>query len=73
MMRGGPLGVHNGSFPNLDYTVASAKSSLHCGLCQLNVGPLIPVVVDIVRDLAEEYAIVTQDAQSFLNEGGVKV
>ena len=63
-----PLRVDDGAFANPDDAVARLEARVSCCLNQLDVGPLVAMVMDIVSNLAEQNSLVLQYAVGFLNK-----
>ena len=66
-----PLRIDDRTSPNFDDAVAGPKARVNGSLDQLNVRPLVLVMVDIISNLAEQNPLVFQDAVSFSDERGV--
>ncbi len=49
-----PLGVNDRSLPDLNDAIAWAKANPIRRLDQIDVSPLIPVVMDVVANLSKE-------------------
>ena len=54
MMRSLPFRVNNRSFAGLYYAITRGKANFLASMNQINMSPLIPVVMDIIYDLAEK-------------------
>lgn len=63
-----PSSIDNRSFSDLNYAVTSEKSDGGGRLYQINVSPLQPVIVDVVSDFTEQYALVLKNTIRFLDE-----
>src|SRR5438309_8711010 len=64
-----PSGIYNGPFSYLDNAVAGEEPSAPSSFNQLNVGPLIAVMVYVVCDFAKQDTFGPQDPVGFLKEG----
>jgi hypothetical protein len=73
VMRGLPLGINDWPFAYLDNAVASGKARVLSGSDEVNVSPLIAVVVYVVSYFTKEYAIVDEYTPSFGHEGWIGV
>lgn len=51
-----PLGVHDGSFADFHNAVTSRETRFTGSMDEFNVRPLVTVMMNIVRDLAEQYS-----------------
>jgi len=60
-----PFRIDDRSLANFDNTVARHETQFAGGINQLYVRPLVPVVVHVVGDLAEEDALIPQNAKRF--------
>src|SRR5271155_826475 len=63
-----PLRVDDWAFAYFHDAVARHEARLACGTYQLDVGPLVTVMVHIIGDLAEQYALLPQYAIGFTYE-----
>jgi len=63
-----PLRVDDWALADLHDAVTRHEARLACGVYQLDVGPLVTVVVHVVGDLAEQYAFFLQYAIGFTHE-----
>src|SRR5436309_1902252 len=64
-----PSGIYDWSFSYLDDTVAGEETNALSSFDQLNMGPLIAVVMHVVRDFAKQDAFGPQDPVGLLKEG----
>jgi hypothetical protein len=65
-----PLGVDDWPLSNLYDAIARLESYVSSCLNKLDVSPLVAVVVDIVRDFAEQNTFEFQDPVCLLNKWG---
>lgn len=63
-----PLRVNDWPFTNLHNAVARHEADFAGGVNEFYVRPLIPVMVNVVRDLAEQNAFALQYAMGFAKE-----
>ena len=63
-----PLRVDDRPFANLHYTVTGHEPYFACSIDQFDVCPLVPVVVNVVGDLAEKNAFFLQYAMRATHE-----
>ena len=68
-----PFRIYDRPLPDLDDAVASRKSGVLAGPNQVEVSPLITMVVYVVRDLAKQDAFRHQDAPRFAHKGRIGV
>src|ERR1043166_3070075 len=68
-----PLRIDDRPFANLDDAITWAKTRFHCRTHQLDVGPLVAVVVNVVGDLAEEHALCSEHAVRFPDKRRVEM
>ena len=68
-----PLRVNDGPFADFDDAIASAEADSFGGMYKVDVGPLVPMVVNIVGDLGEQNAVRLKHAICFPSKGWVKV
>ena len=68
-----PLRVDDRSLPNLDDTVARAEANGARGLDEIDMGPQVAVIVNVIGDLAQQDALGFQHAVCFLDERRVSV
>lgn len=73
MVRILPSGVNDRSLAHLDDAVTGTEAHRACRLDKLKVGPLVPVMVDVIGYLAQQYSFGFQDAIGFFYEGWVRV
>jgi hypothetical protein len=64
-----PSGIYDGPFSYLDNTVAWEKTNVLSSFNQLNMGPLIAVMVYIVGDFAKQETFGPQNPIGLLKEG----
>jgi len=58
MVRNLPLRIDNRRLPHLNDTIARGEARLSAGAYKINVRPLIPVIMDVIGDLAEQDAFI---------------
>src|SRR5215831_7533354 len=63
-----PLRINDGSLPHLHNAVARQKANFPGSIQDLNVRPLIPVMMDVVCDLTEKYSLRPQYPVSLSQE-----
>lgn len=68
-----PLWVYNRSFPYLDYAITRRKSGFLTGADQINMGPLIAMVVNVIGYLAQQESIRDQHSPCLCHERRVCV
>lgn len=68
-----PFGVYDRPLSYFNDAVAWAKADTIGCVDQINMGPLVAMVVDIVTDLAEENSFRLQNAVGFSQEGRICV
>lgn len=68
-----PLGIDNRTLAGLDDAIASPESSRSGGADKVYVSPLVLMVMDVVRDLGEQYTLSLQNAIRLLEEGRISV
>ena len=73
VMRNRPLRVNDWRFANLDDAVARTKARRCSGLGKFHVRPLILMIVNVVRNLAEQNPVGPQDTHRFVNEQRVEI
>jgi hypothetical protein len=73
VMRSLPFGIDDWPFAGFDDAVASRKADVLSGPDEVNMSPLIAVVVYVVSYFTEEYAIVNEYTPSFGHERWIRV
>ena len=73
VVRDLPLRIDDRPFADFDDAVACREAGCLARMYELHMRPLITVIVDIIRDLAEQHAFVPQDAVGFSHEWGISV
>jgi len=68
-----PFGVYDRPLSHFNDAIAWAKADAIGCVDQINMGPLIAMVVDIVTDLAEENPLRLQHAVGFSQERRIRV
>jgi hypothetical protein len=68
MVGGFPLWVYDWSFAYFHDAVARTKTGRDCRIHKFDVRPLILVIMDIVRDFAEQYSFWPEDAVCLADE-----
>ena len=69
MVSSFPFWINNWPFANFYDAITRRQARFPCGVNELNVGPLVPVVMNVIRNLAEQDTFGLQHPVSFLNEG----
>lgn len=73
MMRLFPLRVDDRPFPELYNAIAGAKPHLRRSEHNFEVRPLVPMVVDVIGDLAKEDALGLQNTVGLAQEGWIEM
>ena len=68
-----PFGIYDRAFSRLDDAVARAKASLSCGVYEIDVRPVVTMVMDVVRNLAEQDTLWCQHAVRLRNKRWIRV
>lgn len=68
-----PSWVDNRAFSYFDYAITSLKTNAARCLHKVDMSPLVPMVVDVVGDFAEQNAFGLQNPVGFLHEGRISV
>ena len=63
-----PFRVDDGAFPNLHNAIAGGEPNRFRGIDELNMCPLVAVMVNVVRDLAKQYTLVLKHAKCLPQE-----
>lgn len=71
MMGNLPFGIDNRSLAHFDDAVACGESGLLAGTEQIDMSPLIPVIMNIIGDLAQQDTIVDQNPPRLGHERGI--
>ena len=53
VMGGFPPGIDDRTLPGLDNAIASAEPGFRCGVYEVQVGPIIAMMMYVIGDLAE--------------------
>jgi len=73
VMRFFPLGVNNGRLAYFHDAIARAEAHCRRGFHQFHVGPLIPMIVNVVGDLTKQNAAISENSVRFADERWVQV
>src|SRR5437016_10395431 len=65
-----PLGVDNGPLADFNNAIARHEARIFGSLDELDMRPLIALVVDVIRDLCEKKPLIPQHAMSFFDKRG---
>ena len=68
-----PPWVNNRPVPDFHDAIAGIESGRHSSLDHFDVSPLIPVVVNVVGNFAEKYALWPEDSMCLFGEGPVEM
>lgn len=73
MMRNLPFRVNYRAFPNFDDAVTCREPSSAASMNQIDMSPLIAMVVNVIGNLAQQDAFIHQNAMSFGHECRIRV
>jgi hypothetical protein len=68
-----PPRINDRPLPDLHEAIAWSKSSVPGGLNEIHMSPIVPVVMNIVADLAEQNALRFEDPKRLFNEWWVGI
>jgi hypothetical protein len=63
-----PLWINNRTLSDFNDAVTRGEADFPGCIYQLDVGPLIPMMVDVIGDLAKQHALRLQDSIRFSHE-----
>ena len=66
-----PTGRHNRAFADFDNAITGAEAARRRSVDELNMRPLITVVVDVIGNLAEKNTLGLQDAIGFTGKWAI--